>query len=880
MASDLARTTKAFAAATALAGTLLLASCQQPGQTRGTVRDADGVVRRPLAPMGGRGDGDAGGATVLTSAGVDLTQPGAVAWGTAQPTIIDTRTFPVQIQETASWAWPQRVGSHLPEADEEEIVVNPQGPANGLVPGGMLPETRTSTRTLFPTIGATGWTPPDPSIAVGPSHVLVTVNMSIAWYTKAGVQQFSAQLGSPGNPGFFEDVGAGTFTFDPKCFYDHIAQRFVVLALETYNNATEQSAWITIAVSDDSDPNGVWYKYRTDAVINVSGTTYWWDFPGLGYDQQAYYVTGNLFGLSASGYAGAGFRVFNKTPMLTGSAASYSTLRDGARYTVQPALHFGSNSAAYFADVENTTTMRIHAIRNPITSPSLSTTTVAIPSAPGSINPPTINGNPVSGADITMPYWVNGKLYVVQNSQQNGRNVAAWNEFATNSWPTSGSVTRTQGGMIDAGPYLHTVFPAIAANSVGDVGVVLGDSGENQRVNVAVAGRRQTDPTGAMGVPVVVKPGDHDGGGRWGDYQAICVDPTDNGLFWAVGEYLSSSGGWQNWVTSFRVDDDSPCHPVPDDLGAVQSRTPIVVDVLANDWHSAGLTMTISSFSVTSTQGGTVGRSIGTGPGGRDQLIYTAPTPRNAWDSFSYTTRDVNGQTGNTTVAVRLFDPATYRDPDSLPRQRAAMDAAYYSLSSPTQLPDFTTLTPYLRTSVPNLNYASTGGLFANSTLADNVGAVFDGYLLAPATDLYTLFISSDDGSRLYLGATLAIDNDGAHGMTEVGSSLIGLKAGLHHVRVEFFEGGGSCGLIASWQRYGQAKGVIPASAWFRPDSCNPDYNQDGSVDTSDVIDLANDIAAGTQSFPPNSSDFNADGSADFSDVLDLADVAAGAGCP
>lgn len=64
------------------------------------------------------------------------------------------------------------------------------------------------------------------------------------------------------------------------------------------------------------------------------------------------------------------------------------------------------------------------------------------------------------------------------------------------------------------------------------------------------------------------------------------------------------------------------------------------------------------------------------------------------------------------------------------------------------------------------------------------------------------------------------------------------------------------------------------------PPSCNADYNDDGSVDLSDVFDLSNDIAAGTQSFPPHSPDFNSDGSADLSDVLDISNVVAGGPCP
>lgn len=65
-----------------------------------------------------------------------------------------------------------------------------------------------------------------------------------------------------------------------------------------------------------------------------------------------------------------------------------------------------------------------------------------------------------------------------------------------------------------------------------------------------------------------------------------------------------------------------------------------------------------------------------------------------------------------------------------------------------------------------------------------------------------------------------------------------------------------------------------------QPASCNPDYNQDGSADNSDVVDLANDVASGTQSFPGSDPDFNADGAVDFSDVIDLVNVIAGGNCP
>ncbi len=124
----------------------------------------------------------------------------------------------------------------------------------------------------FAAVAQTEWSPPDPNLAVGPDHIVETVNAAIAFYDKhTGQQLFSTHLGTPGNPGFFEPVGADSgFVFDPKCFYDQKVGRFVVVALEHNSN----DSWIDIAVSDDDDPNGIWYKYRTFSVIALGSSQY------------------------------------------------------------------------------------------------------------------------------------------------------------------------------------------------------------------------------------------------------------------------------------------------------------------------------------------------------------------------------------------------------------------------------------------------------------------------------------------------------------------------------------------------------------------------------------------------------------------------------
>ena len=789
---------------------------------------------------------------------IDLVKPGTIARGVAIPMKFDTHDLPNESGREAQGTRSFRVGAMLGEEggkEEARRLDRAVGEPNDLTAGVTLDESRTVPDRMFPAISNTGWNPPDPTLAVGPSHVVVTVNSDIAFYDKAtGAEQFRVRLGSQGSPGFFEPEGASTFCFDPKVVYDHLAQRFVVVCLEKYGTT---EAWIDIAVSDDSDPNGVWYRYRTDAVIDIGTNLVWWDYPGIGYDQTAYYITGNLFSLTTGGsFGGVGFRVFDKTPLLSGGTASHLTIRESGISTLMPMLHYGTtlgdapgNAAAYFARIQNTTSVRFYAMSSPLTTPTLTSINVTTPSYVGAIDAPTINGTELSNAGIMMPTWRAGKVVLVTNASIDARNVARWHEFDTGSWPASGGVTRVQSGDIDAGLDYHTLFPSITLNGAGDMGVVVGRTSTSERVGVAIAGRRATDPTGRMGVPVLVKPGERDGGGRWGDYQAVVVDPADDTTFWAIGEYNRSSasgGGWHTWVASFRVEDQSLCHPVADDLGPIQFVAPTIVDVLANDWHSTGQTLTIVLFDTASALGGTITRSVGTGPGGRDELVYTPPSalPASATDSFAYTVSDGLGNTASAAVVTHLYNPANYRNPDTLGASTGGVHVDYYNLgASLTALPDFGALTPSSSDTVAQINYPSTSAAFATSGLAENVGAVFEGYVDVPATDLYTFYTNSDDGSTLSLGNTILVDNDGTHGMRELASPLIGLKQGTHRVRVEFFDAGGNQGLIVSLAGLSLAKQVIPASRWKLSVPCVADVDDgtgggtpDGGVTIDDLL--------------------------------------------
>jgi len=79
----------------------------------------------------------------------------------------------------------------------------------------------------------------------------------------------------------------------------------------------------------------------------------------------------------------------------------------------------------------------------------------------------------------------------------------------------------------------------------------------------------------------------------------------------------------------------------------------------------------------------------------------------------------------------------------------------------------------------------------------------------------YTLFLTSNDGSRLFLNNQLFIDNDGEHGAKEM-SNTAHLTKGRHPITVEYFQGGGSTVLALSYSSADISYQPVPESILFK----------------------------------------------------------------
>ncbi len=94
-------------------------------------------------------------------------------------------------------------------------------------------------------------------------------------------------------------------------------------------------------------------------------------------------------------------------------------------------------------------------------------------------------------------------------------------------------------------------------------------------------------------------------------------------------------------------------------------------------------------------------------------------------------------------------------------------------------------------------------------------GLVMGGYITVPSEGMYEFGLSSDDGSKLWIGDSLVVDNDGLHGSGEL-PGQIALKAGTHPITLKMFQCKGDEALDLWITGPGLPKQIVPSSMLSR----------------------------------------------------------------
>lgn len=394
--------------------------------------------------------------------------------------------------------------------------------------------------------------PPDPHLAVGQSHVILVVNTSWAIYSKSDGSRLTSYMSLED---WFSDVLDYESVFDPKVIYDSVAKRFIIV-LMAENDSAESSAWL-ISVSETSDPTGYWWNYRLEAELFA-------DYPGVGIDKLALYLTGNMFGWGDDGqFEYVQTLVLPKAKLYAGaSSIRYWNLWDfddgnETIFTLQPALNYANTPYNYLINSawENSR-ITLWKISNP-TSSNIKTESWNIDVTPYDEPPDAVQKGgpkPIDTGDfrILNAVYRSGKLYgahTIGSDWGSGLVTACrWYEISASAH------TLTQEGTYGADGVFYA-RPAIMPDAKGNVFMVFNRSSANEYCGIRFCGRTSSDPGGQMSSSVKLIDGRSYyyltyGGtrNRWGDYNGIALDPSQTNSVWIFSEYAA---GKTRWATQF-----------------------------------------------------------------------------------------------------------------------------------------------------------------------------------------------------------------------------------------------------------------------------------------------------------------------------------------
>jgi len=415
--------------------------------------------------------------------------------------------------------------------------------------------------------------PPDTHGAAGPNHVMVTLNSQVRIQTRTGTTLTTVSLNS-----FF-----GTAAFDPRIHYDPYNGRWIFVV--TANAQSANSGWC-IAISQNSDPTGNWYKYGVND-FDASNAE-WADYPTVGFNKNWITIQINRFSLPGNNFTGTRIYALTKSEFYAGGTATWRLwTRNDIGGTQAPAVTYNNAiNQQYLLQTWSGNSggnglIRMYTIDGAIGSetftegPFISTPNPWAgdgPDAPqlGSINRISTNGDRMQNV-----VYRNGSLWATHTIFLPA---ASPNRASVQWWQVSTAGAVQQRGRIDDGTAANFfAFPSIAVNSASNVligysrfsGTRYASANYSFRLGTDAANTMQPDYTFKLGEDTYFKPSS--GRNRWGDYSATVVDPVNDQDFWTIQEYAETSvGGSDRWGTWWaRVSTISvPVPPAPTGLTA------------------------------------------------------------------------------------------------------------------------------------------------------------------------------------------------------------------------------------------------------------------------------------------------------------------------
>jgi len=419
----------------------------------------------------------------------------------------------------------------------------------------------------------TGITPADGDGAIGPKHFVEFINGVFAIYSKTNgnrVLRFSdSQFWA--NAGVV--ISSDATISDPRIIFDPASQRWFASQVDFNSTVSDPTTWANnflIAVSDTPDPSRGWHG---KSFIADPDTGLFADFPTLGLDANAVYISGDMF---ANGSTPVGPSLWsipkadlllNTTPAIITNATWHGVLTyEDHGAILQPATCVDGSSSGDIlaaASIDTGDTLILSKVLNGNTTNASLADSQKVPVDAYSfpLDPVQPDGKAtLADNDSRLSarvYTVGGVIFAVQSIEVNGRAAIRWYRVAATNQTLLESGTITD-------PDLDLFYPSISAN-VGGV-IVIGCNGcsiHRPISSFAYAGLTVNGVTTFSG-PTVLRAGTignyHDFNeifgapeSRWGDYSATTPDPSDPSRFWTIQMLPVTSSNWATQITEILV---------------------------------------------------------------------------------------------------------------------------------------------------------------------------------------------------------------------------------------------------------------------------------------------------------------------------------------
>ncbi len=418
-----------------------------------------------------------------------------------------------------------------------------------------------------------GVLPPDTVGDVGPGHYVQMVNLSYQVWDKSG----TSLLGPLASNTIWSALPAGNICRvnndgDPIVLYDQAADRWLLSQFALDFNGT-QGFHQCIAISETGDPTGAFYLYDfkiSDTKMN--------DYPHFGIWPDGYYMAVNQF--IGNSWAGQGAVAFERDKMLAGLSAQmiYFDDPDPSLGAMLPADWDGvtpppSGAPNLFVQLGgDNASLDIWAFHVDWTTPANATFTSLTSPAVASFDPDMCGGsrNCIGQPGGTAVDSLADRLmYRVQYRNFGGYEAMVTNHTVDANGADKAGVRwyelRNTGAgwtVANQGTYAPDAdnrwLGSAAMDAQGNIAIGYSVSGANTYPSIRYTGRLVSDPADTLpqGEATLIAGGGSQShsSGRWGDYSAMSVDPTDDCTFWYTQEYYSadSSAGWQTRIGSFK----------------------------------------------------------------------------------------------------------------------------------------------------------------------------------------------------------------------------------------------------------------------------------------------------------------------------------------